>query len=213
VEIKDDVMDKDPLYAALSAWRLRKAQDANVPAFTIAHNKVLKAIAKAKPVSLLELKKVKGIGDNKAKLYGDEILNIVLGFIGENPEIGVVGMLPEVPEKKEKKQKGDSERITKGMFDKGMTVEAIAKERGLAVSTIYGHLAHLVEQGILEASQFVAEDKYNEILDYFESTFDPDVAVAKDVLGDDYQYGEIKAVLAELQREHFFESQVAEEEL
>ena len=94
----------------------------------------------------------------------------------------------------------------------GMTVEAIAKERGLAVSTIYGHLARLVEQGALDASQVVAEDKYNEILDYFESTFDPNMAVAKEVLGDDYQYGEIKAVLAELQREHFFENQGAEED-
>jgi hypothetical protein len=35
--------------------------------------------------------------------------------------------------------------------------------------------------------------------------------MAKDVLGDDYQYGEIKAVLAELEREHFFENQPAEE--
>ena len=212
VEIKDDMMDKDPLYAALSTWRLHKAQDANVPAFTIAHNKVLKAIAMAKPMSLLELKKVKGIGDNKAKLYGPEILDIVLRSMGENPETADIGTLPEVPEKKEKKQRGDSERITKEMLDKGMTVEAIAKERGLAVSTIYGHLAHLVEQGTLEASQFVAEEKYNEILDYFESTFDPNVTAAKDVLGDDYQYGEIKAVLAELQREHFFEDQVAEED-
>ena len=212
IEIKDDVMDKDPLYALLSAWRLQKAQEANVPAFTIAHNKVLKAIATAKPMSLLELRKVKGVGDIKAKLYGPEILDIVLRSIGENPETADIGTLPEEPEKKEKKQRGDSERITKGMFDKGMTVEAIAKERGLAVSTIYGHLARLVEQGALDASQVVAEDKYNEILDYFESTFDPNMAVAKEVLGDDYQYGEIKAVLAELQREHFFENQGAEED-
>ena len=78
VEIKDDVMDQNPLYAALSAWRLQKAQDADVPAFTIAHNTTLKAIAQIKPVSLSELKKVKGMGSRKMKLFGDEIIDIVL---------------------------------------------------------------------------------------------------------------------------------------
>jgi ATP-dependent DNA helicase RecQ len=81
VEIKDDVMDKSPLYAALSAWRLQKAQDADVPAFTIAHNKTLKAIAQIKPVTLLALKEVPGMGTKSVKRFGDEILEIVLQFM------------------------------------------------------------------------------------------------------------------------------------
>ena len=98
------------------------------------------------------------------------------------------------------------------MFDSGMTVEAIAKERGLAVSTILGHLVHYVEQGSLEASQIMDKEKYNEILEYFESTFDPQINIAREVLGEEYQYGEIKAVLVELQREHFFDNQSDEED-
>ena len=86
VEIKDDVMDKSPLYAALVAWRLQKAQDADVPAFTIAHNTTLKTIAQLKPVTLSELKNVKGLGVKKMKLFGDEIIDIVLRFLAENPE-------------------------------------------------------------------------------------------------------------------------------
>ena len=87
VEIKDDTMDKSPLYAALSAWRLQKAQDADVPAFTIAHNKTLKAIAQIKPVTLLALKEVPGMGTKSVKRFGDEILEIVLEFLSKNPEI------------------------------------------------------------------------------------------------------------------------------
>ena len=83
VEIKDDVMDKSPLYAALVAWRLQKAQNADVPAFTIAHNTTLKTIAQIKPVTLTELKNVKGLGVKKMKLFGDEILDIVLRYLGE----------------------------------------------------------------------------------------------------------------------------------
>ena len=87
IEIKDDTMDKSPLYAALSAWRLQKAQDADVPAFTIAHNKTLKAIAQAKPVTLLALKEIPGMGAKSVKRFGDEILEIVLEFLSKNPEI------------------------------------------------------------------------------------------------------------------------------
>ena len=81
VEIKDDVMDKSPLYAALSAWRLQKAKDADVPAYTIAHNKTLKAIAQLQPVTMLALKEVPGMGTKSIKRFGDEILEIVLQFM------------------------------------------------------------------------------------------------------------------------------------
>ena len=210
VEIKDDTMDKSPLYAALSAWRLEKAKEEEVPAYTIAHNKTLKAIAQAKPVTLTALKEVEGMGVKSVKRFGAEILDIVLRFMGENPETADLGEMPEEPEKKEKKPKGETYRITKEMFDSGMSVKAIAKERSLAVSTIYGHFAHLVEQGLLEASQFIEKEKYNEILDYFESTFDPQINIAREVLGENYNYGEIKAVLVELIREGFFEENKVE---
>jgi uncharacterized protein YpbB len=73
-------------------------------------------------------------------------------------------------------------------------------------------LAHLVRQGALEASQVVEKEKYNEILDYFESTFDSSLGAAKDVLGENYDYWEIRMVLAELKREHFFDNSPQEED-
>ena len=209
VEIKDDVMDKSPLYAKLRAWRSRKADELDTELYTIIPNKPLKAIAQEKPTTLSELRAIIGMGSKRVKAYGAEILDIVLKTMGQEDIV-----IDELPEEKKpaKKQKGETYTITKAMFDNGMSVEAIAKERGFAVSTIYGHLAHLVEQGSLEASQIVEKEKFNEIQDYFESTFDPNLSVAKDVLGDAYQYGEIRAVLVELQRKGFFESQPYEEE-
>ena len=212
VEIKDDVMDKSPLYAQLRAWRLRKADELEAELYTIIPNKPLKLIAQEKPVTLQTLKQIEGMGPKRVKAYGAEILDIVLRFIGENPETANLGELPEEPEKKERKPKGETYLVTKSMFDNGMSVEAIAKERGLAIATIQSHLTHWVRQGTLEASQIVEKEKYNEILDYFESTFDPSLGAAKDVLGEEYEYGEIRAVLAELQREHFFDNPPQEED-
>ena len=152
------------------------------------------------------------MGTKRIRNYGAEILDIVLRSIGENPETADLGEMPEEPKKKAKKPIGETYRITKEMFDRGMSVKAIAKERKLAESTIYSHLVRFVEQGVLEASQFVEKEKYNEILEYFESTFDPQISMAREVLGETYNYGEIKAVLAELEREHFFDNQPNEED-
>ena len=75
----------------------------------------------------------------------------------------------------------------------------------MAVSTIYGHVYRLIEQDVYDAQQFVDEDHYNTIRDYFESTNDPTISSAKEVLGDDFGYGEIKMVQCELMRDGLFE--------
>ena len=211
VEIKFEASKSGSLYSILLSWREARAKADDVPESNIAPIRTLKAIAEAKPITLAQLKALDGMGTKRVRNFGAEILNIVLRYLGTDPETVDIGKIP-TEAKTKKKVWGETYLITKEMFDKGMSVEAIAKKRGFAVSTIYGHLAHWVEQGAIEASQFVEKDKYNEILEYFESTFDPNVTVAKDVLGEEYNYGEIRAVLAELKREHFFENQPLEEE-
>ena len=209
VEIKFTSTEKGSLYSILLSWRAARAEADDVPPSNIAPIRTLKAIASEKPVTLSELKATEGMGTKRIRNYGAEILDIVLRFIGKDPQTVDIG---ELSQETKKRQIGDTYRITKEMFDKGMSVEAIAKERGFVIGTIYGHLTHFVEQGVLEASQFIDKEKYNEILDYFESTFDPNLTMAKEVLGDNYQYGEIKAVLVELQREGFFENQPIDED-
>ena len=206
VEIKDDVMDKSPLYAQLRAWRSQKAGELETELYAIIPNRPLKLIAQEKPVTLSQLKNIEGMGSKRIKAFGAEILDIVLRFMGQDPETADLGEMPKELKKKTRKTIGETYHVTKELFDRGMSVEAIAKERGLAVSTIFSHLVRFVEQGTLEASQFVEKEKYNEILEYFESTFDPQINVAREVLGEEFNYGEIKAVLVELQKEGFFES-------
>ena len=209
VEIKFEPSKNGSLYSILLSWRAARAEADDVPASNIAPIKTLKAIATDKPVTLSDLRSTEGMGTKRVRNYGAEILDIVLRFIGKDPQATDIGDLSQVTKKK---QIGDTYRITKGLFDNGLSVEAIAKERGLAISTILGHLVHYVEEGTLKASQILEKEKYNEILEYFESTFDPQINIAQEVLGTEYQYGEIKAVLVELQQEHFFDNPPQEED-
>ena len=209
VEIKFEPSKNGGLYSYLLSWRAARAEADDIPASNIAPIRTLKTIATEKPVTLSELRAVEGMGTKRIRNYGAEILDIVLRFIGKDPQTADIGELSEATKKR---QIGDTYRITKELFNKDVSVKDIAKERGLAVSTILGHLVHYVEQGSLEASQIMDKEKYNKILEYFESTFDPQINIAREVLGEEYQYGEIKAVLVELQREHFFDNQPDEED-
>jgi len=66
-----------PLYAALAAWRGRRAKVERVPAFRVFHNRVLAAIAGARPTTREELAEVSGVGPAKLDRYGDEVLEVV----------------------------------------------------------------------------------------------------------------------------------------
>lgn len=65
------------LYDELKMWRQLLSAEKGMPAYIIAHNTVLEAIAQRKPQNLVELRRIKGMGDAKVATYGEEIIQIV----------------------------------------------------------------------------------------------------------------------------------------
>jgi len=53
-----------------------------MPAFVIAHDTTLAAIAEARPRSLAALRRVKGMGPQKLEKYGEEILAVIEATLG-----------------------------------------------------------------------------------------------------------------------------------
>jgi DNA helicase-2/ATP-dependent DNA helicase PcrA len=68
---------EEGLYRALSVWRLARARLEDVPAYIVFHNRVLAAIAGARPRSRAELAAVPGVGPAKLERYGDDVLEVV----------------------------------------------------------------------------------------------------------------------------------------
>jgi RecQ family ATP-dependent DNA helicase len=64
-----------PLFEQLKAWRLRAAD--GKPAFTVAHNSTLKAIAATRPADEGALLAIRGIGPSFVSKYADEVLPII----------------------------------------------------------------------------------------------------------------------------------------
>ena len=150
------------------------------------------------------------MGDKRVKQFGAEILDIILRSLGQQGiNLGTLEDSSDEPQKESKEEspkepKISTYEITKNMIEEGLSPEQIAMERGLKISTIYGHLAKFIEQDLYDAQQFVSEAHYNTIRDYFESTEDPSIGAAKDVLGDEFDFGEIRMVLTELKRDGLF---------
>ncbi len=69
--------DADPVFAALREWRTSTARYEGMPAYVIAHDSTLAAIAEARPATLAALRRVKGMGPTKLERYGDGILEVL----------------------------------------------------------------------------------------------------------------------------------------
>lgn len=191
VNVADD--KNDSLFAALVSWRKEKAEDNEVRAYQIMHQKTLRAIVEMKPITMKDLAKVYGMGKKRCQLYGEEIISMVLQSQDLTPsEI--------VHDEDIVAKKIDSLELTKRLADDGFTPEQIAAERGLAISTIYGHLEKLIERGDYDASDFVEDDKLKVIMEYFNEVEDYSLTAAIEVLGDDFSYSELRMARAEMKR-------------
>ncbi|MCF2706599.1 ATP-dependent DNA helicase UvrD2 [Arcanobacterium haemolyticum] len=70
------------LLEALIQWRARVAAEIDRPAYTVLHDTSLRAIAVAKPATLAQLGRIKGIGATKLAAWGNVILAVVAGERG-----------------------------------------------------------------------------------------------------------------------------------
>ena len=100
-------------------------------------------------------------------------------------------------EGKSKKKNGISTfDITREMFNKGMAIDQIAKERELVTSTIEGHLAKAIEAKQLDISALLNEAELSEITGVIEHL--PTGFISKDLydaLRGKYGYGKLRAVM------------------
>jgi len=106
------------------------------------------------------------------------------------------------PREKNKKEKVDTVELTFEMFKSGLRPEEIAKKREFALSTIEGHLSKMIESGAIQVLELMDAERVEYLMPKLKD-FDPSLGLraAKDQLGDEYGFGEIKMVLAEIQRQ------------
>jgi GTPase SAR1 family protein len=180
-------------YTMLKKWRDEKAHVLNVEIRRVLPQKTLHEIVQTLPASRTELKAVKGMGGTRMQQFGKEILELVFAFRRQK------GMDLPVEAEKEVKQAGLSSQETSfELFKSGKTIHEVATERGMAVSTIEGHLAQFVGTGELQLDQLVDPPKSKAILKYIEEHRTRGMNDIRAGLGNDFSYSEIRFVIKHL---------------
>lgn len=194
------------LLSRLKSVRNDIARLENVPAYIIVSDATLLEMATFLPHSLDELRLISGFGDIKLARYGRELLQPVKDYCKEKGLESKIAYKSPKRERKAKTQKAertpktrktnDTRTETFTMYRQGKGITEIAAARGLSPMTIEGHLSHFIESGEIDILEIVSQEKIPVIKDAVESYGREMLSPLKQILGDDYSYGEIKAVIS-----------------
>lgn len=106
---------------------------------------------------------------------------------------------PAAPKEKKpagvKAEKGATQRESLILFREGKDMNAIAKLRNLAVSTVSSHLAQFVRSGELDVYQLVSKEKVDRILPIVKEVGGNATGPIKQQLGDAFSWEDIRIVL------------------
>ncbi len=185
------------LYNILKAWRSATAEEKEVKAFQVLHSRTLLELARLLPLSEAQLKKVHGIGKGKSRQYGAELIDIIRDYCKEH-NIPTDALALAEEEEVPKKPKVDTKKLSFELFQSGKTIKEIAEERGLAASTIEGHLAHYIALGELNVSEVIGAEDIEKIKTYLQEHPEAQLSEARSHFENAYSYGEIKMVMAEI---------------
>ena len=196
------------LLGALRRWRARKAEEEELNGSTryrILTRAVLRQIADTLPDGPEALLAISGIGKHTVERYGEEILGIVAEYCRSN-DIAAAARQCQAQQRlakanaKAAAQETDTRLISFGLYQEGLNIAEIASRRSLKPTTIEGHLAHYIASGDLAVTDVISDEKLARITAVLAETGADEFGRAKQALGDDYSYGEIKLVRAHLAR-------------
>lgn len=166
------VSSRNPkLFYQLLTLRNKLCEPEDLPIYLVAGSKTLVEMADYLPLTEKDLLKINGFGPTKVEKYGSQFLEIIQQYCQEHKLASqMTEKIDTNREKKEKKPKGESNRITLEMYKDGKTIDQIAVERGLAVSTICTHLSGYINMGLLDINQFISADKRDKAMKFMEQT-------------------------------------------
>jgi ATP-dependent DNA helicase RecQ len=194
------------LLQELKSLRLDMADREHVPAYNIVADSSLVELAMYLPGSFDELKHISGFGDYKIGKYGANFLRMVKQYADEHKLTSKMHFKKPKKERKESAAKpaaGGTQHASLTMFRDGLSIEEIAEQRNLSPITIEGHLAAFVTTGDLDIYRFVTKEKLDRIMEVIKSTGQSFAAKPiRDILGDDYSYGEIRMGLGYYKKLH-----------
>ena len=192
-----DALDYDQaLFEELRGLRSRLGAERNVPPNAVFGDVTLQQMAFYLPQSRESLSRISGVGRAKLEQLGDTFLSVICEHARSHglEERDIPGRRRDRIHREYRA--GSTFDLTKQLLKQGMTIDEVAQQRGLARSTIANHLERLIRSG----EQFDLRplmpppERFERIKAAFEETGGDFLSPVKEILGDDYSFGEIRLV-------------------
>lgn len=198
------VKEKDTdhtLFEQLRKLRKEISLIKKVPPYVIFHDSTISEMSKHYPVDLVSLGKIKGVGQAKLEKYGETFLKIIRNYVQEKgiKKNNIIEKEDNKSPEKSKNQEIPSYIITFNLYHEGLTIEEIAKKRGLNTATIQTHLFRCFDEGMsVNLDDFIPLEYEELIIDTIKKVGREKLKPIKEALPDSIDYTAIKATLLKI---------------
>ena len=185
----------DPaLFAMLKDLRKKLSKQLELPPYVIFQDPSLEAMATTYPITIDELKNIPGVGEGKAKRYGEEFCALIKRHCEEN-EID----RPEDIRIRTVANKSKLKVAIINAIDRKVALDDLAISKGVEFDELLDDVESIVYSGTkLNIDYFLEEildeENLNEIYEYFKSSDTDSIDAAIEELGGEYTEEEIRLV-------------------
>ena len=185
----------DPaLFSMLKDLRKKVSKQHGLPPYVIFQDPSIEAMATTYPITIEELRNIPGVGEGKAKRYGQDFVDLIRRHVEENEIERPEDMRVRTVANKSKMKVSIIQSI-----DRKVALDDIAVAKGIEFDELLDEVESIVYSGTkLNIDYFLEEvlddDKVEEIYEYFKESETDDIEEAIDELGDDYSEEEIRLV-------------------
>ena len=195
------------LFERLRVLRKTLANRANLPPYIIFADTSLRQMAAKRPKTPQEFLEITGVAEHKQEKYGGTFLAEIADFCdkgagSQKPRSkNTTANSPQIRKNRTATSDVPSSTVaeTLELYSQHMSIEEIAHVQNLTQSTIAEHIENLILAGKIDSIDHMVDiEKQSLIKDAIDEVGNKFLSRIKAKLGEDYSYGEIKLVRADM---------------
>ena len=176
----------------LMALRKKVAQESDVPPFAVFQEYSLEDMALKYPINIQEMSNINGVGEGKARRYGNTFIDLINNYVEENditrPDDLII------------KSTGSNSSLKLYLIqsvDRKLSLEDIASAKAMEMSTLITEMETIVFSGTkLNIDYWIREifdeDQIDELMNYFMEADTDDISIAYNEFNNEYEEDDLR---------------------
>jgi ATP-dependent DNA helicase RecQ len=162
---EDLAPEEQPLFDRLRQLRKQLADEQNVPPYMVFTDASLRAMAKLRPLDLVQFADVPGVGRRKLEQYGQTFTAAIGAFCQEFNLDSPASAINQRISDRTSRAVSSTAHTTWELYQQGLRLADIAEARNLRTTTIVTHIEELIRKGYaINIDDFVAPDIQQDIV-------------------------------------------------